>query len=268
MESLTMHQSGPMCERSMDLAGMESWISSLRVSPVSPSQRQEAVREIVTNATSGLKRRELLARFDPVSCSWKMFSDSFSGMEMSKHTLTRSLRSLPRWVTWDTQGLYRLETPEPHIKGTGSGSWPTPQVLDLPNKKANIKKWDGLNSLTAMAEEWMTPTVALEGVKTQIDGTYKPGLKTQASQWSTPTSDVHTHSKKYAQGGTPLSLQAPRTPMPGQESSSDTQTSPQPPRRLNPHFVTWLMGFPRGWLCSRPLEMRLFPNRQRSFSGE
>jgi len=149
MESLTMHQSGPMCERSMDLAGMESWISSLRVSPVSPSQQREAGREIVTNATSGLRRRDLLARFDPVSCSWKMFSDSFSGMEMSKHTLTRSLRSLPRWVTWDTQGLYRLETSERPTNENESGSlqWRTPAQQESGiNPERNVRQENGASS--------------------------------------------------------------------------------------------------------------------------
>ena len=42
-----------------------------------------------------------------------------------------------------------------------------------------------------------------------------------------------------------LGRQAPRTPMPGPQSSENDQTSH---RQLNPKFVEWLMGLPEDWL--------------------
>jgi hypothetical protein len=108
-----------------------------------------------------------------------------------------------------------------HTEETDGGvlRWPTPQVVDLPNKHANIKKWGGLNSLTSMAEE---------------------------TQWPTTT-----------QG--PSSPQGPETGEHGKPSSKVN-------RRLNPLFVTWLMGLPIGWLSLKPLEMESYQQWLQNFS--
>jgi hypothetical protein len=76
----------------------------------------------------------------------------------------------------------------------------------------------------------------------------------QAEQWMTPT------SRDWKDGADPsqtvptnslLSRQAPRTAMPGAESSETTQTSR---RQLNPRFTEWLMGWKPGWSSLAPLD--------------
>ena len=71
-----------------------------------------------------------------------------------------------------------------------------------------------------------------------------------SSFWATPTSRDHkdgaSPSEKVATNSL-LGRQAPRTPMPGQQSSNESLT-------LNPRFVEWLMGFPIGWTDLQPLE--------------
>jgi hypothetical protein len=87
----------------------------------------------------------------------------------------------------------------------------------------------------AEGQMWMTPTSALEGSKTQHDGSYKPGLKTQAALWATP----RVHDAKMSPGELNrhdglnkeaflFGRQAPRTPMPGPKSCESDQTLPLP----------------------------------------
>ena len=115
----------------------------------------------------------------------------------------------------------------PTAENDGS-AWPTPQVVDLPNKNAHIKRWGGLNSLTTMAEAkgWPTPEAHSGGHSGEG---YGPNIREAVEQWG-------------------VGRQAQGIETPGQESSPTDQTlPPQSARRLNPRFVEWLQGFPVGW---------------------
>ena len=229
--------SGPTSGSSVEWHGVGPWIASLRgfLAPPSPQPVSGSVPQIP--AISGPKYGESLARLDPVSCGWKMFTDWLSGMEGSRHTLGPSLLTLPPWGMTVGGALYRLKTPALPTVETDGGAWPTPTVGEAPNKRANIKKWNGLNTVTSMAEAgmWMTPTSALEGTKTQLDGSYKPGLKTQAKMWATS----RAHDAKMSPGELNrhdglnkmaflFGRQAPRTPLPGSESYESSQGLPPP----------------------------------------
>ena len=79
----------------------------------------------------------------------------------------------------------------------------------------------------------------------------------------TPTQDAANRTKKYQQGGTPLSMAATMWPTPkardwkdGRSEGLGTRHSPnlgqvvgqsQATGALNPTWVEWLMGFPEGW---------------------
>jgi len=125
---------------------------------------------------------------------------------------------------------------------------------------------------------------------------------TQAARenWTTPLADdTGMRKKKFAQGGTALSLQALEeekswpTPMQRDYKGMDGpgKTNPlKPPqlylsippdpkkqidghtcsvscRRLNPHFAEWLMGLCLGWTSvSEPLETESFQAWQQSLS--
>ena len=42
------------------------------------------------------------------------------------------------------------------------------------------------------------------------------------------------------------------------------KSPPASPRRLNPKFVAWMMGFPPGWTSCGPTEMQSYLSRQRT----
>jgi hypothetical protein len=100
---------------------------------------------------------------------------------------------------------------------------------------------------------------------------------TDSGLWPTPVADdTGSRSKKYAQGGTPLSLAVKLYPTPtaGNEKSGGylgewggsgarKQMASLVPAEemfgpLNPEWVEWLMGWPIGWTDLRPLEMDRF----------
>ena len=82
---------------------------------------------------------------------------------------------------------------------------------------------------------WMTPTSALEGTKTQHDGSYKPGLKTQAALWATRRAhdakmspDELNRHDGLNKAAFLFGRQAPRMPVPGSVSCETTPTLPLP----------------------------------------
>ena len=230
--------SGPTSAPSLAWSGAAAWIASWRASPARPFPPQASASEPQTPETSGRGLDVALLRYDPKSSSWRTSQGSFNLSGEEHHTLSPFLSSLPGWVTWDAralwaQGMSERPTAEtdgsawptinygdaehggPHSRfGRGNlhltgmaAQWPTPQVVDLPNKRANIKRWNGLNSLTSMAETlWATPRAH--------DAKMSPG-------------ELNRHDglnkEAYLFG-----RQAPRTPMPGPVSSESVPTSPPP----------------------------------------
>lgn len=72
-------------------------------------------------------------------------------------------------------------------------------------------------------------------------------LKDMVHLWTTPTASDDCHRKtKYAQGGTPLSMQAGG--------------------KLNPTWVEWLMGVPLGWTALDALEHSEMVKWERAFT--
>ena len=138
--------------------------------------------------------------------------------------------------------------------------WATPSTMDhierhgmRPSRAATGRTTDYLSE---QLENWPTPT-ASDKNGPGLHGQGQPDLRTTVT-WATPK------ARDYKDGADPaatiptnglLGRQAPRTAMAGPESSqSDPTSPPQSPRRLNPRFVEWLMGFPTGWTDLQPLE--------------
>lgn len=178
--------------------------------------------------------------------------------------------------------LYALQTSERPTCGSGSSSWPTAQAHDSHGAKTpdQIEKMRGkghgvanLNSagqggprnrqgsigdkhqvtVAEQAEHWKTPHgMSNRDAKGKVGGCGGGEFALQANQWQTPQSrDYKSGESLQDYGNTrPLneqvltvSLQAPAT----QDGPPSSRSAPTSPRRLNPQFVEWLMGFPIGW---------------------
>ncbi len=132
--------------------------------------------------------------------------------------------------------------------------WPTPNVSDGEKAPNFFSRGEGNPSLPYAAKTWATPKVSAGGYTRDRGkaGAERPTLAGQASLWSTPSvADITggRTSRSGARKGEVMlngqakalsSRQVPATSTTGEASSNAG-------RKLNPLFVAWLMGWPRGW---------------------
>ncbi len=244
-ESYLDSLSGTTCEHLMADHGAEKSMSSaedfLAKTLVQPERVQDSMEQ---GQDFGLKWPESLARFDPVTSSWRtaqhsLFEDS-----------TECLQTLPRWGTTRAGELFQLPTLELYTRENESGySLPTPTVCLAPNKNANTK---GPKTILEAATDpkWKTlwPTPTAQGSKnstlppSQKDRDSIPGkLIRDRVIWPTPT----TPSGGGNWGGTG-----------GKAIAEKNGTAV--PSSINPNLYEWLMGWPIGWTDLKPLEMDKF----------
>ncbi len=169
----------------------------------------------------------------------------------------------PRVATNGMIGNHREDGDKGRLEDQAA-MWSTPAAHDGRRAGSDETSTQGRN-LKRETERWPTPG-ANDHKGTAKLGQRRRQLDEAAEQkWQTPsvadTTDRHlsrsgNRSKELLLRGQSKalasSLQAPETSTSGEQSSVSTPTSP---RRLNPAFVTWLMGLPRGWTSFEPLEM-------------
>ena len=227
--------------------GADEWISSLPVSPVSRSQRQDSNAVLTMTAGSGLPSHGSSMMWDRVSSSWRTSPDLFGRVSLTSSPILQSSGSMRNGVVSQRQAL------APRTGVNGSGLWPTPVARDdqkTPDAHLAMKARMGggrtkITSLTVKTKAWPTPTAR--------DGKGKPGknaqfqnLTTSASLWPTPTA---TEAKR---GDCP-SQRARSTPGLATEASLHDLTimtdgdGGSKRAGLNPCFVEALMGLPIGW---------------------
>ena len=179
--------------------------------PVRTSVQQDAVPEsTASDPASGWKWRESSVKYDPDMRLWR--TRQFSLLEDSEWFS----ETWPRWGSMRDGECWELPMSERPIKESASGLWPTPNVPNGGRSCAHVTDWRGR-------------TAYHNGKKVQV------GLEHAAKHWTTSCADDTGHrQKRYAQGGTALSMQAG-----GQ---------------LNPTWVEWLMGWPLGWTDLKPSE--------------
>ena len=155
-----------------------------------------------------------------------------------------------------------------------AAKWDTPDGMpEAPNTGSNRKAQVaglGNQAQQGMARQWMTPKAGACGSTSTTSGRAPEkatALQAQVTHWATPQARDHknpdkpesgNYQRKLEQGYTidlnsqtaawESSHQAQPT-QPGPESSSSGPTSP---RRLNPAFTEWLMGWPTGWTIAVP----------------
>jgi hypothetical protein len=223
---------------------------------VSPAKaRGSAARE----AAYGQSTPELLARFDPVSSSWRTSQFSLEG------GLTEFLETWPRSGLMRSGIAYQLPPLAPRISETGSGLWPTPVVPNGGRSVAHVNDWRGR-------------TAYHNGKKVQVD------LAQAVKRWPTPTAVDGRRGNKPPRPwdtGVPLAQAVAMFPTPTardfrspgrsrleRTGSKAGECLPQAiGGQLNPTWVEWLMGFPAEWTALSSSEIRS-SRKSRKSSGE
>jgi hypothetical protein len=219
--------------------GVERWIASLGASLANPSASPDDARARTTAATSGRPLDAALLRYDPSSSFWRTSQVSFSQSEDGSPTLSRYCLSLPGWVTWDRRALWAQETPERPTAETDGSAWPTPgssprgptaEDLIVDGKMEVQRRESGQQrgmDLQTATTYWSTPKSqdSHGGSGQNVQG--GPSLTDQIA-WATPTTRDHkdgANPSALAPTNGLLGRQAPRTAMPGPESSPSDPTS-------------------------------------------
>ena len=210
-------------------------VSRARIFP--PLERAQALKEV--GRGSGVKWRELSAKFDPQECSWKTHRCLF------QEVLQPSSVILPKWgmmlngVCWElmTQGL--------HTKERESGYLPTPTCADAV-QGAILNE----NTKLITLKSGKLRKISNNGISGSI------GLARTVQLWPTPRAYESTESmktilarrEKTGQGHVNLTAVV---------KSHGGKKIPQK-AQLNPSWVEWLMGWPIGWTDLKPLAMDRF----------
>jgi hypothetical protein len=162
----------------------------------------------------GVIWRESLAKYDQDSSTWK--TPQCSLLEDS----TVFLGTWPRWGLMRDGVSYQQQTLVRHTKGTGSGSWPTPNAWDGkrgPRSEEHLITKKGQITLVTAVKRWPTPQAS--------DNRDRGNMSNSAIQ------------RRIAMGKQ-IMLSQSVDPNSGQ---------------LNPTWVEWLMGWPLGWTDLKPL---------------
>ena len=230
--------SGLISATSMDHSLLEKWTSSLTGSRASHIQSQDTDRESPMSGISGLKRGELLMRYDRPFACWRTYQASMFDLTMDgQHMGALYSESFPNSGMIVSGQLYQLPTQARPISGNGGGLWPTPKVQDSKHS----------------------------GVSPAQESRHGPDLSTEVitrQQWPTPTTaDGGKVSSPYGQIGLanhPDIIGPPTRPKLESKSTKGDGINVARPEgshnpALNPDWVEWLMGVPIGWSSPEPL---------------
>lgn len=261
IESCPSSQYGTTCEPLTANRGGEKLTSSAEDSlaktyPAQVKAQESKEREV----DYGLNLQESLARYNPVTHSWRTRQCSLFGDS------DECLETFPR--SGMTQGglLWELSMSEPRTGASASGYWRTPDTGaggEISDEKAadyaaGKPRKSGSAIQIRLCDQvrhrklWPTPTVCGNNNRKGLTKTSGDGLATAVLAYPTPKchsarAALFDHSKsnlgevihgKYLNGG-----------------SATPQTKSA---RLNPNWVEWLMGWPIGWTDLKPLGMDKF----------
>lgn len=186
------------------------------------AQRATELESPEPEAGSGVKWRELSARFDPDSLSWK------THLCLWEEVLPWSSVTLPRWGMMRDGVLLERATSALLTNGTASGFWPTPNCSN-----------DRTPCLTDARLSW-------EGNPRQSGDKVQARLRDAAAFWPTPKANDAEKRGNF-------DMTNPRNGL----AAAVRQDNPTG-GKLNPDWDEWLMGWPISWTASTPLGMAKF----------
>jgi hypothetical protein len=204
--------------------GQDVLTSFLEGFPAKTYQQQEEAQELMEpDQECGSTWRELLAKYDQDSSTWK--TPQCSLLEDS----IEFLGTWPRWGSMQDGVSYRQQTLVRHTKETGSGLWPTPLTQDSYERSS-----------------WKIIAQANEGGKARMTLTRK--VKYLEKMWPTPVkSDWALRRPTENWKGTS------DLPSVVWTANGGAQNLDKPAAKLNPTWVEWLIGWPLGWTDLKPL---------------
>ena len=249
--------SGMTLQPSQAMQLAHSWITSTlsqQDSPASRGQSPEAEREPRTNDGSGLLYSDWFARYDPEASSWKTSQVSF--ME----ELNTFSETWPRSGSMRNGQVFEHQTLVRPIVESGSSSWQTPATFQGKYRRQVGQTERAELLLPGQAENWASPVAAdaaqgdieNENTKYVTTGTGRLrkisnngesgslGLAREVKHWQTPSANEDAAGTINGNMQHMLSHQVQVAT--GVTSQNDTGL------RLNPIFVTALMGWREGWL--------------------
>lgn len=255
---------GRISQTSTAVHGVASWISSLEATRANPSVWQEnnagRVTPGICGPTSGISS----------ATSAGLMSSSRTSPTIYEWDSKRSMLTYDQWVTALRRVCLQRRKSARATNANASSSWPTPVVPEggrISKSPIRIKR---SLPLTSVVHHWAIPR-ASDGEKGGPHQSFGAGgtpLPSQAVRhlesrdWRSDSS-LRTDEEMYGLKGRPLSRQAQTSSISGGPSSNETLSSR---RQLNPAFVEWLMGWPRGWTAcvSSATELSLWRQRMRS----
>ena len=229
---------------------LEKWIGSLEDSHVSPGVLQESEAPQTTAGGSGHTLKESFARLDPEDSSWKTSQVSLGGDS------NLYLKAWPKAGSMRSGVVSKQAMLEPVTEEKGSSSWPTVTTDSVSQRTKKYKQ--GGHPLSMVASEWPTPTTQEyphPGMVINEKGRREPkkgktdhslNLEDRSSLWLTPSANEDAAGTLAGNMQNMISHQVQAQAQSGEIFSPDDPTSHQ--RRLNTKMVTWLMGWPEGWL--------------------
>ena len=213
-------------------AGVDAWISSLRASRASRSASPDSNGESRTSATCGRTLPGSLARY-----ALRGYCSKTSPVSQQPSLLTDeapSKRSATTFKSWVSRS-----------RGMSSQRQRWGQAI--------------FASASSLPGDWSTPNTPSGGPNTKSTATHTGGLDLDGAvlMWPTPDAGVRTgFNRSESEGATNRPLLAEAAGMwasslpgdsPNEHGAPCSRSGQTSPRRLNPLFVEWLMGWPLGW---------------------
>jgi hypothetical protein len=261
--SSTMLPSGTTLKVSTGDPGVDAWILSQEASPANRIALQGNGPGQMTTGTSGPIRSDSLAKFDPLTSSWKMFQACWQ-METGQPMLESLSGSWPQSGMTRSGELYPLPKLERHTSASGGGLWPTPTSTERSGTNPKTGKGEGLSKTVKMlptprASEYKGSGPV--GSKSHTHMLKRDYLCAVVKMLPTPKGTDWKGSgisqKAIDREAAHFNLWGVVTKLNQSGGGTGGDVAPELiGGSLSPDWVSWLMGLPVGWTSLEPMPRR------------